>query len=228
MGCIKKLIGALLLLFMFIDNSNAQDWANLQRFQEANAQLPAPQKGEKRVVFMGNSITEGWLNARPEYFKNKPFVNRGISGQTTPQMLLRFRQDVVALKPAVVVILAGTNDIAGNTGPATLEEIYGNIRSMVDIAQANGIQVLLCSVLPATDFPWRSGPSPSVKIVKLNAMIKVYAREAGIAYVDYFSAVANTQNGMKEELSEDGVHPNGAGYAMMEPVLDAVLANVSQ
>ena len=146
---------ALISLFLLCGESTAQDWANLTRFQAKNEALGTPAKGEKRVVFMGNSITEGWINTCPEFFEGRPYINRGIGGQTTPQMLIRFRQDVINLHPKVVVILAGTNDIAGNTGPSTLEMIEDNLASMAEIAHANGIKVILCSVLPAFDYPWR-------------------------------------------------------------------------
>ena len=146
-----------LILFVMLFNkiSYAQDWANLKRFQQENSELLLPKANEHRVIFMGNSITEGWLSIRPEFFKNKPYVNRGISGQTTPQMLLRFRQDVINLKPSTVVLLAGINDIAENTGPSTIEMIANNIISMAELAKANQIKVIICSVLPANHFPWR-------------------------------------------------------------------------
>lgn len=151
----KTIYLLLISLFLMSGNIAAQDWANLKQFQKDNAALGTPAKGEKRVVFMGNSITIGWLHNCPEFFKDRPYINRGISGQTTPQMLIRFRQDVIDLQPKVVVILAGTNDIAGNTGPSTLEMIENNLASMAQLAKANGIKVILCSVLPAFDYPWR-------------------------------------------------------------------------
>ena len=156
---------------------NAQDWANLKGYQNENAALTAPAKGENRVVFMGNSITQGWKETHPNFFSENPFIDRGISGQTTPQMLIRFRQDVIALQPKVVVILAGTNDIAGNTGPSTLEMIMDNLSSMADMANANKIKVILCSVLPASDYPWKKGMEPNIKIPKLNKMIKAYCEK---------------------------------------------------
>src|SRR5262249_2058195 len=162
-------------------------------------------------VFMGNSITEGWFKADPEFFKGKSYVGRGISGQTTPQMLVRFRQDVINLKPFAVVILAGTNDIAGNTGPATLEEIFGNIASMAELASSNKIKVILSSILPVFDYPWKPGLQPAEKIVSLNQMIKNYATKNGHIYLDYFSAMADERHGLKKELGDDGVHPNMAG-----------------
>jgi len=203
-----------------------QDWANLKRFQDANSKLTEPKAGENRVVFMGNSITEGWINIRPEYFANKPYVNRGIGGQTTPQMLIRFRQDVVDLKPEAVVILAGINDIAGNTGPSTVEMIFDNLKSMTEIAAANNIKVLLTSVLPAYDFPWRRGLDPGPKVLELNAMLKAYAVDNGHTYVNYYSGVHDGNYGLRKELGDDGVHPNAKGYAIMEGILDKALITV--
>ena len=201
----------------------AQDWANLQEYRAENQALPAPGAGESRVVFMGNSITIGWLQTVPEFFEGKPYVNRGIGGQTTPQMLLRFRQDVIDLKPSVVLILAGTNDIAGNTGPMTLDQILDNLKSMAELALAHGIQPVLCSVLPAADYPWRPGLQPDVKIPRLNAMIQACAREKGLVYLDYFSAMANEQNGLDTSLAEDGVHPTRKGYELMAPLAEAAI-----
>lgn len=215
MKTLSFLIGFLLLNFSF-----SQDWANLNRFKEENAQLKPTKPGEHRIVFMGNSITEGWLWAKPEFFANKPYINRGIGGQTTPQMLLRFRQDVINLSPTVVVILAGINDIAENTGPSTIEMIANNIKSMAELAQINNVRVILCSVLPAYDFPWRPGLEPSKKVIKLNETIKAYAEEQGFVFVDYFSSMVNQNNGLKEELGNDGVHPNIAGYTIMEPLIE--------
>jgi len=204
--------------------SDAQDWANLGRFKDENTKLGLPSAGENRVVFMGNSITEGWTSLSPGFFKGKPYINRGISGQTTPQMLIRFRPDVINLQPAVVVILAGTNDIAGNTGPSTLEMIAGNIFSMAELAKANGIKVVLSSVLPAYDYPWKTGLDPAEKIIALNKMIKKYAVEKGIIYLDYFSSMADARKGLKAEYSSDGVHPNEAGYKVMEPLAEEAIA----
>lgn len=195
-----------------------QDWANLSRYREENAKLAKPSRNEKRVVFMGNSITEGWIRTDPEFFAKNGYINRGISGQTTPQMLLRFRQDVVALRPAVVVILAGTNDIAGNTGPSTLEMIQDNLASMTEIARSNGIQVVLSSVLPVSDYPWAPGMEPAGKIAELNAWMKKYAIRHGAIFLDYYPALADEQKGMKAEYSGDGVHPNAEGYKVMEPL----------
>lgn len=199
------------------------DWADLSRYKEDNLKIGLPAPDENRVVFMGNSITQGWLDADPDFFKGKPYINRGISGQTTPQMLVRFRPDVVNLKPKVVVILAGTNDIAGNTGPSTLEMIEDNIASMVEIAKANNIKVVLCTVLPAYNFPWKPGLKPAQKIVDLNKWIKEYADKNKIVYVDYFTPMADQRNGLKKEYSEDGVHPNLAGYKVMEPLVELAI-----
>ena len=201
--------------------SQAQDWANLNKYQNENAALKPLEPGQKRIVFMGDSITEGWPFL--EFFAGKPYVNRGISGQTTPQMLIRFKPDVIALKPAVVVLLAGINDIAGNTGPSTLEMITDNIFSMAELAKANRIKVILCSVLPALDFDWKKGMKPAEKVVTLNKMIKKYADANGILYLDYYSAVVNDQKGLKAEYSGDGVHPNKKGYEVMAPLVEKAI-----
>lgn len=215
-----------LILMAFLWGANhtqAQDWANLGRYREANAQLGPPKAGEKRVVFMGNSITEGWVNFFPGYFADNNFIGRGISGQTTPQMLVRFRADVIQLQPAAVVILAGTNDIAGNTGPSTIEMIADNIYSMAELASAHGIKVVLCSVLPVYDYPWRPGLAPAGKIIALNALIKAYATAHGHIYLDYHSAMADERQGLPKVYAEDEVHPTRAGYErMMELCTEAV------
>lgn len=215
----------ILTLFMnCVFFADAQDWANLKRFQEDNAKIGMPKTCDDRVVFMGNSITQGWIEQVPEFFNNGRYINRGISGQTTPQMLIRFRQDVINLYPKVVIILAGINDIAGNTGPSTLEMITDNLASMTELAQAHGIQVVLCSVLPAFDFPWRPGQEPAEKVVELNKRIQEYARTHGAVYCDYFSPMADERNGLPKELSGDGVHPNKAGYAIMAPLAEKAIA----
>jgi lysophospholipase L1-like esterase len=200
------------------------DWANLQRYREANAQLSPPAKGENRVVFMGNSITDAWARLFSTMFPGKPYIGRGISGQTTPQMLVRFRQDVIDLKPKVVVILAGTNDIAGNTGPSTLEMIEGNLASMAELAKANGIRVVLSSVLPVYDYPWKPGLEPAPKIVALNAWMKQYAAKNGFVYLDYHSAMKDERNGLPSNLANDGVHPTQAGYELMAPLVEKAIA----
>ena len=198
------------------------DWAWLARFKNSDSALSAPAPGENRVVFMGDSITQGWRIEGPNgYFPGKPYINRGISGQTTPQMLVRFRQDVIDLKPKAVVILAGINDIAGNTGPETLEEIEGNLASMAELAAADHIRVVLCSVMPAFDFPWSPGMNPAPKVLALNAWMKSYAAEKGHVYVDYHSAMKDERDGLPAALSHDGVHPLAAGYAVMAPLVEA-------
>ena len=200
-----------------------QDWANLKRFHEANLSLDTTAAGESRVVLMGNSITEGWPKFYPEFFELSDYIARGISGQTTPQMLLRFRQDVIDLEPDIVVILAGTNDIAGNTGSTTLEEILGYIISMCELARANDIDIVLSSVLPAYEYPWKKELQPAEKIVKLNKMLRQYALANGIIYLDYFFPVADKKNGLKEKYTYDGVHPNRAGYIKMSELLTQAL-----
>lgn len=223
----KNLRSALLAFLIgigLVEGMYGQDWPNLEQFQEANQKLDVPAADEDRVVFMGNSITIGWLNNRPEFFEGKHYINRGISGQTTPQMLVRFRQDVVDLKPKVVVILAGTNDIAGNTGPSTLEMIADNIKSMAEIAHANGIKIVLSSTLPAYDYPWKPGIEPAEKIIALNKMIKAYAEENGYVYLDYFSAMVDDRNGLPKKYAEDEVHPTVEGYKVMEPLVEKAIA----
>ncbi len=213
------------------DEARLADWAQLGRYREANAELGPPAPGEHRVVFYGNSITDSWAQFFPKEFPGRPYVGRGISGQTTPQMLVRFRQDVIDLEPAAVVILAGTNDIAGNTGPSTLEMIEDNLRSMVELARANRIRVVLCSVLPAFAYPWKPELRPAEKIVALNAWMTEYAARNGLEYVDYWSAMADGRKGMRAELTLDGVHPNEAGYRVMarlvEPAIEKALQTAS-
>ena len=199
------------------------DWANLARYRDANAALGQPGPGENRVVFMGNSITDAWAKSFPAMFPGKPYVGRGISGQTTPQMLVRFRQDVVALKPKVVVILAGINDIAGNTGPSSQQMIADNLTSMTEIAKANGIRVVLASVLPAYDFPWRRGLQPAPKVAALNEWIRQYAQQAGVVYLDYYSRMVDARGGLPPELASDEVHPTEAGYRLMAPLAEAAI-----
>jgi len=214
----SKLIAIIAMLFT-TQLTQAQDWPNLKRYQDENAKLSAPAAGENRVVFMGNSITEGWKNSSPEFFSSNPYICRGISGQTTPQMLIRFHQDVVALKPKVVVMLCGINDIAGNTGPSTLEMIEDNIAAMSEIARANKIKVVLSSVLPAFAFPWKPDMQPADKVIALNKWIKAYADANKFVYVDYFNAMKDERNGLPKNLAEDGIHPTKAGYAIMEPLV---------
>ena len=203
--------------------SPSGDWPNLQKYREANAKLSPPLKSEDRVVFFGNSITEGWAPHFATLFPGKPYIGRGISGQTTPQMLVRFRQDVIALKPKVVVILAGTNDIAGNTGPSTLEMIEDNLASMAELAMENGIVPVMSSVLPVYDYPWKPGLEPAPKIMALNKWIKAYAVKHGAIYLDYHSAMSDERGGMRPGLSSDGVHPTEAGYLAMAPLAEKAI-----
>jgi lysophospholipase L1-like esterase len=205
------------------ENELLNDWGSLTRYRDNNARLGMPQPGEHRVVFYGNSITDVWAGYFDSMFPGKPYVGRGISGQTTPQMLVRFRQDVIALNPAVVVILAGTNDIAGNTGPSTLAMIEDNLISMVELAEANGISVVLSSVLPVYDYRWRPGLEPAGKIIELNAWLKEYASDRDMVYLDYHTVMADERQGLKSALSEDGVHPNEAGYQVMVPLVEAAI-----
>jgi lysophospholipase L1-like esterase len=193
------------------------DWANLRKYESENSKLPPPAVGENRIVFMGNSITEFWKGYNPTFFTGS-YVNRGISGQTTPQMLVRFREDVINLKAAVVVILAGINDIAQNTGPIKLEDTFGNIVSMIELARAEHIKVVVSSVLPANHFPWRPAIIPTEKIIQLNQMLKDFADKNHLVYLDYYSAMVDDQKGLPPSLSADGVHPNLAGYKVMEPL----------
>ncbi len=206
------------------DEKAKLDWANLEKYKTENTKLQQIPKNEKRIIFMGNSITEAWQYVDSMFFKNKLFVNRGISGQTTPQMLLRFRQDVIQLKPSVVVILAGINDIAQNTGPITIEGIFGNIQSMVQLAQANNIKVVLSSVIPANVIPWKKEIEPAEIVVQLNSMIEAYCKKNKITYVDYYSKLVDDKKGLNKEYSEDGVHPNIKGYKIMDSILENAIS----
>lgn len=204
------------------------DWADLQRYRKMNAELPPPARDEDRVVFFGNSITEAWTPHFATMFPGKPYIGRGISGQTTPQMLVRFRQDVIALRPKVVVILAGTNDIAGNTGPSSLEMIQDNLASMAELASSNGIRVVMSSVLPAYRYRWKPELEPAQTIIALNAWIREYARTHDAVYVDYHSAMTDERQGLRDVFSEDGVHPNEAGYRAMAPLVTAAIEQALQ
>jgi len=217
-----------MILTLSSSYSYGQDWPNLGRFESQNASLGEVAADEKRVVFMGNSITEGWLQDSSSFFYSKPYVNRGIGGQTTPQMLIRFRADVIDLNPTAVVILAGINDIAGNTGPATNQTIMNNIMSMAELAKAHGIKVILSSVLPAADFPWRPGMNPSGKVIELNKRLKQYAEASGAIYLDYFSAMVDENNGLMDSLTYDGIHPDINGYKVMEPLAQAAIIKALQ
>jgi lysophospholipase L1-like esterase len=198
--------------------NQTNDWPGLRRYRDENEKAGLPSAKENRVVFMGNSITDAWINASPDFFAKNPYLDRGISGQTTPQMLVRFRQDVIDLKPKVVIILAGINDIAGNTGPSSVEMIEDNLMSMAQLAKANNIKVVMCSILPAIAFPWRQGINPIEKIAAINKWMKSYTAKNNFVYVDYFDALADERKGLPPNLSKDGVHPTEAGYKIMEPL----------
>ena len=215
------------------NDARLRDWATLNRYREANRSLSKPRPGDARVVFMGDSITDLWQQPRfGHFFENPAFVDRGISGQTTAQMLLRFRPDVIALEPKVVVILAGVNDIAGNTGPMTDEEIEGNLASMSELARANGIKVILASVMPVSAYHFKAGSGgvpqtttrPMARIIAINEWMKKYAGERGFEYLDYFSAMVDSSGALREDLSEDDLHPNIKGYDLMAPLANAAIA----
>lgn len=220
----KTLNSLLILLFILAANTaKSQDWANIKKYETANSEVPPPSSGQNRVVYMGDSITDFWIGNDSLFFAGKPYFDRGISGQTTGQMLVRFREDVIALKPAVVVILAGINDIAQNNGPTKLEDTFGNIVSMVELARANHIKVVISSVLPAFKLPWRPAIDPLPKVKGLNQMLKSYADEHKIVYLDYFSAMADEHGGLPLSLSKDGIHPNLQGYKAMEPLVEQAI-----
>jgi len=214
---------ALLMLALGLGSLQAKaqkgDWANFKKYDASNQVVKTLSRTDRQVVFMGNSITEGWYNTDSSFFKTNHFIGRGISGQTTSQMLVRFRKDVLDLQPKAVVILAGTNDIAGNTGDIALDNIMGNLASMAELAKAHGIKVFLCSVTPAFDYPWSRGKQPNVKIPELNKMMKAYASKNNVHYVDYFSKLADARNGLPASLAKDGVHPTLDGYKIMEEIV---------
>jgi lysophospholipase L1-like esterase len=202
-----------------------KDWANLARYRDDNTQVHAPAPGEARVLFMGDSITDGWGRKYGKFFPGKSYINRGISGQTTPQMLIRFWPDVIDLHPAVVVILAGTNDIAGNTGPMTLEQTEDNLMSMAELAQAHKIRVVLASLLPVCDYiRAQTARRPMEKITALNAWMKDYAVKNRFIYLDYYSAMLDDHKMLKQEFTYDGLHPNDAGYEVMMPLAEKAIA----
>jgi acetyl esterase/lipase/lysophospholipase L1-like esterase len=211
----------------FMDYLLHNDWAVISHFQDRNDSIKAHlNPAEKRVVFMGNSITEGWKNIDPGYFAGRPYINSGISGQTTPQMLVRFREDVIDLKPAVVVILAGINDIAQNTGPIPVEDTFGNIQSMAQLAHASHIKVVLSSVMPAATISWRPSIYPVQKIIDLNKMIKAYAAQMGFGYIDYYDAmVVGDNKALNPQYTHEGLHPNLAGYKVMEPLAEKAISD---
>ena len=200
------------------------DWANLSKYEKENAALGQPKPGERRVVFLGSSVFEFWKQKDPEYFAGKAYLNRGVAGQISPQLLLRFRADVIDVKAKAVIILAGSNDIAANTGHITNARIMDNVKSMVELAKANKISVILCAYLPIIDYPWRKGIEPADKIIALNKLIRAYAAEEKLVLLDYFTPFVNEVNGQKAELTTDGVHPNLKGYKIMEGITDEAIA----
>ncbi|MFZ1358217.1 MAG: SGNH/GDSL hydrolase family protein [Saprospiraceae bacterium] len=216
----KYLFLTIVILFNLNAIGQNKDWANLSKYSSENKTLMPLSMKEKRIVFMGNSITEGWKNTDPGFFEGRPYIDRGISGQTTPQMLIRFRPDVIDLKPAIVIILAGINDIAENTGPMTLEETAGNIFSMAQLAKAANIKVIISSVLPANTFPWRPEIKPAEKVIELNILLKQYCEENRITYLDYYSHMVDDKKGLDSRYGDDGVHPNLAGYKVMEGLVE--------
>ena len=221
-GCSKDLANARDQLAK--NQEKLDDWAQLKRYQADNATLNPPAAGDKRVVFYGDSITDSWGRGVGEFFPGKSYINIGISGQTTPQMLVRFEQDVVRLHPAVVLILAGTNDIAGNTGPSSPQMTEDNFAAMSAIAKQNGIQVILSSITPAYNYPWKQGVEPVPVIREINGWLKDYAAREHFIYLDYYSAMADEKGAMKPGLASDGVHPKAQGYAVMAPLAEAAIA----
>ena len=200
------------------------DWANLGYYKKRNRELGLPDENEKRIVFMGDSITEEWGNLYPEFFSGKNYINRGIGGQTTPQMLIRFKPDAIDLKPDAIVILAGTNDIAGNTGPSTVRMITDNIFSMAELAKAYDIIVVLASILPVYQYSWADDVlDPPSMIDSLNRKIKEYVENQGLVYLDYYSSMVDDRKGLKLDYTGDGVHPNEAGYKVMSAIADDII-----
>jgi lysophospholipase L1-like esterase len=226
---LKPVILVLFLIQILAQATYSQDWnkfANTRRYDKANLELKLHTTPNNRVVFMGNSITEGWIQVRPEFFMDRDYINRGIGGQTTPQMLLRFRQDVVDLNPKAVIILAGTNDIAGNSGYISLEAIISTIKSMAEIANANDIKVIISSILPAIDYPWKPGLDPASKIITINKALKAISEENNFIYLDYYAAMVDDKGGLKVPeytTANDLVHPNKDGYLVMEKLVEIAI-----
>jgi lysophospholipase L1-like esterase len=204
------------------------NWTNFKKYVNQNKEVKEKQKGEVRVVFLGDSIFEGWSVARPDFFKGKPFFNRGISGQVTAQMLLRFQEDVVNLLPNVLVLKAGINDIAENAGAYDQQKTLNNIKSIVQLARANKIKVVLCSVLPANRFVWRPALTPADKVIELNTALQAYAKEEDILYLDLYAAVVDDKKGMKAAYAKDGVHPTVEGYKVLEPLVEDAIKRVKK
>ena len=213
-------------LVILSNHITAQALINLNKYKEENSSLGLPKEGENRVVFMGNSITEDWKSLSPSFFLDNNYVNRGIGGETSTQMLLRFRSDVINLQPTAVVILAGINDIAENQGPISIPDIARNIFFMSQLASENNVKVILCSLLPAYDFSWRPGLNPKDKVVSLNELIKKQALENDYEYVDYFSSMVDERKGLIKEYGNDEVHPNLEGYKVMESIIQTSINKV--
>jgi len=208
------------------ENKNL-DWPNLSRYQDENRSVGLPEKGKQRVVFMGDSITEEWSNLYPDYFDTKGYINRGIGGQTTPQMLIRFKPDVIDLEPDIVVILAGTNDIAGNTGPSNVKMITDNIFSMAELARAHQIKVVLSSILPVFEYEWaKEIKDVPATIDSVNDELKKYVNDHGLVYLDYFSPMVDERKGLNKDYTYDGVHPNQDGYILMSSLAEQVLSRL--
>ncbi len=207
----------------FFEDLPHKDWAFIQKYEQQNAVVPPPAPGEKRVVFMGNSITEGWRNMDSSFFVGRNYYGRGISGQTTGQMLVRFREDVINLQPKVVVILAGINDIAQNNGPSKIEDIFGNIKSMAELARLAHIKVVMSSILPANIIPWRLAIDPKPGVAQMNKLLKDYCEQNHIVYLDYYSKMMDERQGLPASLSHDGVHPTLEGYKVMEPLAEKAI-----
>lgn len=239
----NRKFNVLLLLLFIIGNAPAQttnqdtvknkedfsdDWAALSHYAKEDETLAPPKEGERRVVFLGSSIFERWKDADPAFFNNHSYIDRGISGQIAPQLLIRFRQDVIDLQPKAVIILAGSNDIAANKGHITYERIMDNIQSMAELATLHGIKVILCKYLPIYDYPWRKGLQPANKIIALNKLIEAYATANHFTILDYFTPLVDERNGQKAELTTDGVHPNVAGYKVMEKVTEEAIQEALQ
>ena len=210
-----------------MEDNKSLDWPNLSRYQDENRSVRLPEKGKQRVVFMGDSITEEWSNLYPDYFDTKGYINRGIGGQTTPQMLIRFKPDVIDLEPDIVVILAGTNDIAGNTGPSNVKMITDNIFSMAELARAHQIKVVLSSILPVFEYEWaKEIKDVPATIDSVNDELKKYANDHGLVYLDYFSSMVDERKGLNKDYTYDGVHPNQDGYILMSSLAQKVLSRL--
>jgi len=226
MKLLKVYILMLMISGLFSTSTEAQDWANFGRYEQENSTVKPPLKKNIKVIFMGNSIFDNWRIYDNEYFTNNSYLNRGISGQVTSQMLIRFRPDVIRLQPKIVVILAGTNDIAQNQGPISIDKIAGNIFSMIELAKANNIKVVLCSTLPSNSYSWHPDIKPAEKIVKLNVMLKEYAKENKITYIDLYSLMVDKNKGMRKDLGKDTVHPNKKGYKIMGGEIDKAIKKI--